>query len=311
MTRLAGRDFFGERRFTFQRIISRFKDLLTAMLTTAHLSIRNKVGRESLLGDTDVIVSLTSHGRRLRHVHLVVEAIGRGSVKPRTLVLWLDPGMDAHEVSSALRRAQRRGLTIRVSPEFFGPHTKYFPQALEMAQDPALEDTDLVTADDDILYARDWLANLMSRDTMNGKIIACYRAHRITLTDGRVAPYSQWGRVKTTKPSALNFATGVMGVRYPSSFVRHLAAQGPQFLQTCKNADDIWLHVSALRTGRVIQQIEDSAREFPFVIGSQKISLVSHNAFDGGNDQQTQATYTADDIARLSQAQTSRDLRQS
>ncbi|WP_136585343.1 hypothetical protein [Microbacterium hydrothermale] len=165
-----------------------------------------------------------------------------------------------------------------------------------------LQHLDLVTADDDILYTRDWLSSLLQIDNEGGSLIICHRAHRISMINGDIAPYRYWRRVESSSPSVLNFATGVMGVRYPAAFAWTLAGTGPEFLAVCPHADDVWLHAMALRNGLRIRQVEERAREFPVMLGSQQFSLVSKNAFDGGNDRQIVATYTAHDTKLLEQA---------
>lgn len=296
-------DFFGERRFTARRIATRALSLAHSALLGGYLEVRGRIARASLLGDAPVVVSLTSYGRRIHEVHLVVEAIGRGKERPKRLFLWLDPGVDLSTLPRQLRRAQRRGLTIRTSPHLYGPHTKYFPTTLAMDADPDLAQLDLVTADDDILYARHWLSGLLEIGTDGDRTIICYRAHRIRTQNGVIRPYRDWARVHRTTPSVLNFATGVMGVLYPASFAKRLAEMGPVFMDVCPRADDIWLHATAVREGLSVRQVHSTAIEFPVILGSQSSSLVAQNAFDGGNDVQIANTYAPEDVAILCAAE--------
>ena len=39
--------------------------------------------------DNDVVVSLTTFGNRIHNVHLAIESIMQGTVKPNKIVLWL------------------------------------------------------------------------------------------------------------------------------------------------------------------------------------------------------------------------------
>ncbi|MEX5298612.1 hypothetical protein RCG67_07505 [Kocuria sp. CPCC 205292] len=48
---------------------------------------RNRFATGPVTDDAPVVVSLTSYGDRIRTVHWVVEAIGRGSVRPQRLIL--------------------------------------------------------------------------------------------------------------------------------------------------------------------------------------------------------------------------------
>lgn len=290
-------DYFGRPRLTPGRLFRRAVQVLDAAWKGAWFRVANMVGAKSVLGDANVAVSLTSHGARLRSVYVVLESIARGAVRPARLVLWVDPGVNDGELSQGLRRLRARGLEIRESSGLFGPHTKYFPYGAAALSDESAPSF-LVTADDDVLYPQSWLSKLMSSDAGADDIV-CYRAHKIALRDGEIAPYREWGRVTDVTPSYRNFATGVMGVRYPISFIRSVASRGPQFLESCPRADDIWLHVSALREGLRVRQLSDTAAEFPLLLGSQAHALVKQNAFNDGNDPQIAATYTRDDMRKL------------
>lgn len=293
-------DFFGERRFTPRRVAARIAHLIGASLTETRVRIASRLRTSTITGSAPVIVTLTSHGARLSRVHLVIEAIAHGATLPRRIVLWVDPGVFASGLPSGLRRLQQRGLDIRESPGRFGPHTKYFPLALALDQG-AVSDAEteyVVTADDDILYPRRWLERLLSAPSSPNDIV-CYRAHHLEFVGEDIAPYQRWKRVTNDAPSPKNFATGVMGVRYPVAFFAVLAHEGAAFLDLCPRADDVWLHVMALRNGFQVRQLETKALNFPVLLGSQAGSLVSRNAFNGGNDSQISATYTAADVALM------------
>ncbi|GAA2081880.1 glycosyltransferase [Microbacterium hatanonis] len=300
-------DYFGERRLTPRRLFRKGRLLVGGTLLEATLRVRNLVAKSSVLGESTVIVSITSHGARLASVSTVIEGIARGKVRPRRMILWVDPGVDVATLGAGLRRLQRRGLEIAHSPDRYGPHTKYFPLAIADYSSSNGSSLDIVTADDDILYPRDWLSSLTeaSRDRAT---ILCHRAHRLLVEQERIAPYRRWLRVTSSRPSVLNFATGVMGVLYPAEFFRYVAAVGDRFLTVSPRADDVWLHAMALRGGFQVRQLKAVAAEFPMLFGSQASSLVSDNAFDGGNDEQIAATYTADDLLVLKAAQSREGL---
>ncbi len=114
--------------------------------------IRNRLSRAPVTGDGP-IVSLTTHGVRLGVVHLALESIARGTLRPSRLVLWLGSEDFAAHLPKTLQRLVARGLEVRQS-EDLGPHTKYWPL---VAEGPG---GDFVTADDDVYYPRGWLAEL-------------------------------------------------------------------------------------------------------------------------------------------------------
>ncbi|GAA1761558.1 hypothetical protein GCM10009767_20720 [Kocuria aegyptia] len=103
---------------------------------------RNRWTIDPVCGDAPVVVCLTSYGRRIRAVHLAVEAIARGSVRPQRLILWLaDAEVVAHP-PAPLARLVERGLEIRHAADW-GPHKKYYPYACSQAD----HELPLVTAE--------------------------------------------------------------------------------------------------------------------------------------------------------------------
>jgi len=249
------------------------------------------------------VVSMTTYGDRLRSVHLVLESIAAGSVLPSRMILWVDSEEAFVNRTPGLQRLVERGLEINRS-ENFGPHTKYYPYLV--ATDKF--DTPLVTADDDLLYSKWWLEGLDRAYRENPSSVNCYRAHRMRLERGAIAPYVSWGACKTKTPSFLNFGTGVSGCIYPPTLLERLKLAGTEFLQLCPKADDVWLHVNALRAGMQTRQILDRPLRFPFVPGTQGSGLYHSNVLLSRNDEQIRNTYKASDIAALEAASTKAPL---
>lgn len=268
-----------------------------ALVRMPVLAVLNRVSSRPLVdGRGTSVVSLTSYRARLRSVHLTIESIGRGRVRPGRIMLWVDPEVVVDDLPPALRRLRRRGLEIASSPARFGPHTKYFPYVMSEAKHDAL----LVTADDDSLYPRWWLSALEEAAGAGSDDVVCFRAHRVRFdADGRLAPYNSWTPVSDRTASPLNFATGVSGVAYPPAFLDELGTLGDAFLQTCPQADDVWLHHAAVRSGRRIRQLGPRPRKFPEVLSTQATALHRVNTAQTANDGQIARTYTADVIDTL------------
>ncbi len=244
--------------------------------------------------DSTVVVTLTSHSDRIGRAFASVESIGRGSVRPRRLILFLGRRYEGMPLPRTLVRLATRGLEVIYADEV-GPHTKYYPY-LEREQD--FRDP-LVTADDDKMYSRDWLARLTEAYRSHPAVINCWRARKIQVDAGGLRPYAEWRLCTCTAPSTSHFATGVGGVIYPPGFLRRLKQAGLAFRDCCLKADDLWLHVNALRAGFPVRQIQRQAREFPGVPRSSRSALQRTNVDRNGNDLQAANTYTADDIALL------------
>jgi hypothetical protein len=259
------------------------------------LNHRNRSSRTPVTSpQSGVVVSLTSYGHRLNTVHLTLESIAAGSVLPSRLILWVDTEEAFSNPSTQLKRLIERGLELRMSHNF-GPHTKYYPYLLTTESFAC----PLVTADDDQLYSRWWLEGLVRSYGQNPASISCYRAHRIQMSEGRMSAYESWKPCRSTTSSYLHFATGVSGVIYPPSFLKHLKAAGSEFLTLCPKQDDAWLHVQALRAHMPIRQIYSRPLRFPIIPGSQSDGLFHTNVLLEQNDLQLSRTYCPSDLAEL------------
>lgn len=268
-----------------------------SLVATPWLSLRSASSRRSLIDEDGLsVVSLTSYADRLRTVHLSIESIGAGRVRPRRLILWTDPDVKLADLPAQLRRLQRRGLEIRASHAAIGPHTKYFPYVVSQSS----HTSPLVTADDDSLYPRDWLAGLEGAGEAHPGEVVCYRAHELTMSgSGSIAPYNEWPPVTETTASLRHFATGVSGVRYPPAFLDRLRDAGDAFMNRCPKADDVWLHAQAVAAGTLVRQVRRRPRKFPEIARTQTLALHRSNTARSANDPQIAATYDESMLAAL------------
>jgi hypothetical protein len=266
---------------------------LALKLLLAKLAIRNRLGRKAVASPAgEAVISLTTYGTRVDSVYLTIESIGAGTARPKRFILWLDQEIVPRP---ALDRLIARGLEVRMCDNF-GPHTKYYPYI----EAETHLDLPLVTADDDVIYPAFWLKVLVDAHKAHPELINCYRARDIVLTDGWLAPYLQWPLSRDCVASSAKMATGVSGVIYPTTFQRLLKANGRAFMQRCPRADDLWLHVIALRNGLKIRQLAPVAAEYDVLPGTQDSALCITNQFGGENDRQIRETYDHNDFLRLS-----------
>jgi hypothetical protein len=265
-------------------------DVEKTKLQTGRLESNNRRSRISVLGSGPA-VSLTTYGRRIQSVYLTIESIAAGSNKPSRLMLWLDDEAAYRDLPASLKSLQDRGLEVLLSANY-GPHTKYYPYLESMSGFAA----PLVTADDDMIYPHSWLAGLMRSYASDPKVVSCYRAHVMKFSGSGLAPYVTWGRCRSNQPSYRNFGTGVSGVLYPPEFLARLKAMGKDFQQVCPKADDLWLHVNAIRAGYRIKQVRPWQMTYPMLPDTQEMGLNVSNVHAAQNDAQIQSTYTSDDL---------------
>lgn len=266
----------------------------TAGITVMRLALINRVSRTPIVDrGSDVVLSLTSHGRRVDRVHYTIESIAAGSKLPARLILWLDEPSRVADLSPELRRLQRRGLEVRLT-ENLGPHTKYYPSL------SILRESDrLVTADDDILYPRRWLSRLQAAAQARPEDVHCMRAHVVGMLGNDVAPYGSWGECWGGGGHPRVFATGVSGVIYPPRMVRALADRGTAFLTVAPKADDIWLHAVAVEEGIPVWQVAHAAEHYAATPSTQHLGLMHDNVHAARNDVQIRATYSSVVLEKL------------
>ncbi len=213
---------------------------------------------------------------------------------PGRIILWLDEPLDRSLLPAAVRRLELRGLEVAPT-RHLGPHNKYFPYVDTVDN----LDQPLITADDDVLYPKDWVAGLMSAYRRTPSMFNCYRAHVLRITEGSISNYTTWSSCNSSQPSFLHFATAVAGSILPPSLLRRLKTEGTAFTDLCPTADDIWLHINAVREGIRIRQVRPWQRNFPEIPGTQTVSLAAINVHGSQNDVQIARTYTAEDLAVL------------
>ena len=258
------------------------------------LDFLNLFSTSSVVGDCKAIVSLTSYGSRIKQAHRAIEAIGRGRLKPKRLILWLSEGDLVDPLPRALKRLKRRGLEI-ISCKDYRSFKKFFP--FVSTQDL---NSPLVTADDDLAYPRNWLLDLWEAFLRNPSVISGQRCKFFSFQAGAIAPYDSWPFVDSVSElSNRVFPTSGAGVIYPTSFLLFLSKAGTAFENCCPNADDLWLHVNSVRANIPSCQIRDNPMELVQMPWTWNSALCNDNVLRGGNNKQIATTYTKDDVERI------------
>lgn len=265
-------------------------------LQLAYLHARNLFSSAPITGDGAAVVNLTTYGRRTSFVHLAIESVALGAVRPRRLILWIDEDDVLEDPPRSLRRLARRGLEIRECRNL-GPHKKYLPYLSSSSYEA---DLPFIIIDDDFLYPKNWLDTLLASYLEHPDAVSCMRAHEMSFGSG-LLPYAQWPPCKSDQPRAQTFATGVGGVLYPPSLHQHIRSRGEDFLRYAPRADDVWLHYITVSSGHLVRQVntESLNLEFRILPFAQDGALQTTNVGLGANDTQIQATYDCSTLDRL------------
>lgn len=271
----------------------KFKKILWSLIRHVELSINNKYSKKQITSDTNITVSLTSYGKRIKSVHLAIESIGLGKTKPKQIILWIDDEDSFKNLPAPIKRLVARGLTIKLTKNL-GPHTKYYPYIAEANT----KTTPLVTADDDMLYPKNWLSVLWTAYQKEPTTIHCMRARVMEIQNEKLKPFKTWRFLDNAQTSPHIFLEGVSGVIYPTNMLRALEKSATDFLATCPKHDDVWLNVIALRNHIPIKQVHLKATHYPEILGTAKLGLMNENIGSAG-DAQISASYTPTDMEML------------
>lgn len=222
-----------------------------------------------------LIVSLTSYPARFGVLHLVLRSLIAQSIAADRVILWLPP----EHAAELPQNCRLPGVEIGICPDWRS-YKKIVPTLNEAPG------SYIVTADDDVYYAADWLERLVARAASG---VVCHRAHRVVLQGGQPASYSDWQRnIAAPDRSGLIFPTGVGGVLYAPDAFHADVTDVALFQDLAPLADDVWLYWMHRMAGSRPEKIGGRFRitEWP---GTQAQSLRQSNLAGDGNDRAVQA----------------------
>lgn len=224
------------------------------------------------------LVSLTSHGVRLKYVANTIYSILRQGKVKVVLTLFKD---DEKNITDELRLLIDQSIVeLIVSNIDLGPHLKYYFAMKKY------KDWNVITIDDDCLYSSDFLTTLSDYHKRYPNSIITRRAHLMTFTNEKLNRYNDWKMcVKRSDDSRHILPTGVGGILYPPN-VLDIDSVDIEELKQCFFADDIYLKVLENRKNIDIKIIP-IAENHPKEQSQQEIrtiALMNRNVFENRND---------------------------
>lgn len=294
---------------SIKSLINRFKkkgtqlSYVATQLNNFRFNIRrsyleDKILHSSESGITDkkycaheVIVSLTTYGKRMQDVCFTIESIMQQTMLPNKIVLNVDPASRENALPIALQKQIKRGLTIVVAEEDIRSYKKLIPTL------KANPEAIIITIDDDVLYEFDIIERLFNSYIKNPKKVSALRTHSILLDEnGLPLKYMDWNWESGEAYSSYHlFATGVGGVLYPPHCLSEEVFNQNVFTKICPTADDVWFHAMALLNGTGIVKAQSRDPQGQDYINNedvQELGLCSINTgASGKNDMQIKAVY--------------------
>ena len=238
----------------------------------------------------ELIVSLTTYNKRIYDVALVIESIGRQTIKANRVILWLDEGeFKVQNLPVTLKNLSKRGLDIRFCPNLRS-YKKLVP-TLEL-----FNNADIITVDDDIIYPLDMIEDLVTASIKYPNCVVAHHVHKMVYDKkGKLMPYNDWVKDFSEQiPSYENVAIGVGGVFYPAGSLSPICVEHKLFERLAPNADDIWF--KAMSTLNKYKTVRSNTRtgfnsRFTDIPLSQDIALFNSNMKHGENNIQIENTF--------------------
>lgn len=246
-----------------------------AKLKTKSLSGSGKSSAQN----TDVIVSLTSILPRLKFVHFAVRSVLDQSIKPDKIILWL--GNDCREViPSSLKQLTGPDFEIRFR-EDLGPHTKLIHSLNEFPKHI------IVTCDDDLMYAKNWLKILINANQTFPADIIGHQCRTIRYQeDESPEPYKKWVNEVPGQSHENTLPLGYGGVLYPPNSLPDITTNTELFKKLSPKADDLWFKAVSWCNGTKSRRApEPSDKPYPIPL-SQTVSLQKSNIKGDANRDQ-------------------------
>lgn len=246
----------------------------------------------------DIVVSLTTYGKRIWDVYLAIESIMQQTLKPNRILLNLDYSFKGAHLPITLQRQMNRGLEINYCKDIRS-YKKLIPTLLKYPDDA------IVTIDDDLVYDNDILEKLInSYQTDNHSILAARVLKIEHDVKRRLLPYREWKIANEEIEPIWNFLTGGGGTLYPPHCLDEEIFNQEAFMRLCPYGDDIWFTVMAKLKGTSIKKIvtrHTSGNDFTSNPYIQDIGLcVENNSLTSSrNDVQIKATFREYKIDKL------------
>lgn len=230
----------------------------------------------------DVVVSLTSYGRRVEDeiVYYTLLSLLNQTILPERIILWLDESWNSDNIPHRIKSLTKYNLEIRYCKDLRS-YKKLIPTLLEYG------DKIIITVDDDMIYSKYLIENLLSGYRSNGNI-QCTKAS-IPLMDGSsFKSYNEWLEVDKTTTCDSIIPIGVGGVLYPPQSLAKETTDESSFMKLAPLADDLWFWVMAKRRGSKHSFVSLKGKNFSFDTFYQffhKGSALTHsNAKENQND---------------------------
>lgn len=241
------------------------------------------IGETRDKNNKEILVSLTSYPTRFSSVIYAIKSMLVQTIKPDRIILYLDDNCSDIQLPEGLLSLERiYGIEIEYRPVNMKPHKKYYYAIKENPE------AYVITVDDDIIYPRNLIEELISTETRFPGCVIATRAHKVLFDNqGAILPYNDWEWESSMEyqPTKTLVATGAGGILYPPHCMSNEVFDIDTFMQLTPNNDDLWLKFIQIKSGVSVVACDQSVRKARIpMTESEKGSLNSRNVHANMND---------------------------
>lgn len=237
---------------------------------------------------TNVIVSLTTYGERIKELKYTLYSLVTQTVKPEKIIVNL-AYEDEQYLTDDIRSFEKYGVEFYLCRDIKSykkliPTLSRFPNSC------------IVTTDDDIFYEKEWLNKLYKAHLKYPNDVCCHLAYKITYENNKINTYQKWiHNYKIKKADNSIFIIGCSGILYPPHVFYKDIMKEDLFMKLAPIGDDIWFWFMVRLNGSQIRQIYNPLtnlrfinpyREYGIIKGS---TLMQQNVGQNKNDTQFNA----------------------
>ncbi len=200
-------------------------------------------GVNSTPREKKIIVAMTSFPDRIYDIHFAIYSLMKQSLKPDKFILYLAEDEFPNKECDLPQRVlmwKNFGLSIQFC-ESIGSFKKFIPAYREYGNDAII-----VTVDDDMFYAEDWLEILYKEHQKYPNDVIAHIVAEVAMRGQKIRPYNTWEKAKCATVSFRNFFIGLGGVLYPPRSLNKDVLRRDLFEKLAPKADDIWLWAMAV-----------------------------------------------------------------
>ena len=237
--------------------------------------------------ETDIIVSLTSYGKRVCDtLPYTLYSLLQQTRKPNRIVVWLDNvNWSEDSLPTILKKLETLGIEF-----FFVEDTRSYKKLIPALM--AFPDNVLITTDDDLYYnpyTIEWLTDAYVKSDKHS-VFGTW-AYPAKVSNGQYQPYSTW---KANQSDSTDYALiGCGGILYPPHIFDEEILKKDLFMKMAPTADDLWFWVMEKRQGIPIKLIEKGGYGLHEAVNridvwepNREGSLFYINEVQGKNDEQ-------------------------